>query len=688
MSNPLLTEFDLPPFDKIDALHFVPAIQDVLADSERSIDALCDDKSAPSWENFLGPFENISNRLDRVWAPISNLNAVCNTDEVREAYGNCLPLLTEYSTKIGQHEGLFARCTALKESDTYNDLDTAQKKMLDNMLRDFRLAGIALNDEDKKRYAEIQTRLSKLTTQFSNNVLDATQAWQKQFDTAEPLQGLPESALESAEALAKSKGEDGYLLTLDIPSYLPVMQYCENRDLRKELYIAYSSRASEVGPNAGEFDNTDVMQSIMTLRAELAELLGFNNYAELSIETKMANTTGEVIDFLEQLASHSVTMAKSDFSNLESFAEKELGISELQAWDVAFASERLRLDKYDLSQELLKPYFPADTVIGGMFKIVQRLYGINVQPANAPSQWHQDVRFYEIKDESGDVIALFYLDLFAREGKRGGAWMADCQARQYLSDGSLQQPVAFLTCNFTPPAGDKPSLLTHNEVTTLFHEFGHGLHHMLTRVNVSAVGGISGVPWDAVELPSQFMENWCWDKEALGLFSGHYETGEKLPDELFDKMIAAKNFQSAMQMVRQLEFALFDFLIHRDFSIDGSNDKFQGIAQTLAKVRAKVSAYPVPEDNRFQNSFSHIFAGGYAAGYYSYKWAEVLSADAFSLFEEKGIFDRATGESFKQCVLEKGGSIEPAQLFEQFRGRPANTDALLRHSGIVDSKAA
>ncbi len=688
MSNPLLESFSLPPFSSIKAEHFLPAVSHVLTEAEQAIAALCEQEDVPGWDNFLFPLQQISNKIERIWAPISNLNAVCNTQEVREAYSACLPPLTEYSTKMGQHKGLFDRCTQLKTSDVYQSLDVAQKKMLDNMLRDFHLAGISLPEKEKQRYAEIKNALSELTTKFSNNVLDATQAWQKQFDNAEALDGVPESALESARALAESKGLTGYLVTLDIPSYLPVMQYCNVRELRKELYLAYVSRASEIGPNAGEFDNTEVIQSIMALRAELAELLGFENYAALSLATKMANTTSEVVGFLETLASHSVDIARAEYQALGDFAKDELGIDELQAWDVAYASEKLRLAKYDLSQELLRPYFPADTVIGGMFKVVERLYGIHVAAANPPSVWHSDVRFYEIKDAEDKCIAQFYLDLFAREGKRGGAWMADCQARQFVGsesgEGGIQKPVAFLTCNFTPPSGDKPSLLTHSEVTTLFHEFGHGLHHMLTRVDVSAVGGISGVPWDAVELPSQFMENWCWDKEALDLFSGHYETGEQLPGALYEKMQAAKNFQSAMQMVRQIEFALFDFLIHRDFS----SETFKGVTKTLEAVREQVSPYKVPEENRFQNSFSHIFAGGYAAGYYSYKWAEVLSADAFSLFEETGIFSSETGARFKQCILEKGGSQEPAELFQMFRGRPANTEALLRHTGITQSGAA
>ena len=681
MANPLLAPFVLPPFDQIQSSHFLPAVQEVLADAEQKIEHLVTTVNDPDWSNFLFPLEEISDRIEKVWAPVSNLNAVCNTPEVREAYGECLPLLTEYSTRMGQHEGLCTLFRRLRESDTFLSLSSAQRKSVDNMLKDFMLSGIELEDAKKNRFAEIRAELAELSTAFSNNVLDATRAWQKQVVDADDLAGLPDTAKSAASELAEKQGKQGFIFTLDIPSYLPVMQYCENRKLREEIYFAYGTRASELGPGAGEFDNRENIEKILKLRQEMAKLLGFSNYSEMSLAKKMASSTSEVVDFLEDLAAKSVEIARDEYEELCVFAAEQLGIEKLEAWDIAFASERLRKARYDISQEELKPYFPADSVITGMFEVVNRLYGIQVRAAEAPSVWHDDVRFFELLDESGELIAQFYLDMFAREGKRGGAWMADCQGRRRLDreGGSHQLPVAFLTCNFTPPTGDMPSLLTHNEVTTLFHEFGHGLHHMLTRIDTAAVAGIAGVAWDAVELPSQFMENWCWEKEALAMFARHYEGGDSIPDELFAKMLEAKNFQSAMQMVRQLEFALFDFLIHRD----SAKEAFTGVAGTLNAVRDKVAAYPVPDFNRFETAFSHIFAGGYAAGYYSYKWAEVLSADAFSLFEERGVFDRESGNKFKLCILEKGGSEEPAVLFEQFRGRPVSSDALLRHNGIL-----
>lgn len=679
MTNPLLAEFDLPPFQAIEAQHFLPAVEQILKEAESSIESLILLNEEPGWGNFLYQLETIGDRIERIWAPISNLNAVRNTPEIRQAYSDCLPLLTDYSTKIGQHEGLFRAIKHLRDSDGFHQLEPAQKKMVDNMLRDFKLSGIDLSDDKKQRYSEIKSELAELTTAFSNNVLDATQAWKKVVSDLDDLAGMPEDAIAAAAALAKQQNESGYMFTLDIPSYLPVMQYCENRTLREEMYHAYVTRASELGPNAGEFDNQDNIERILLLRQELAAILGFDNYAELSLATKMAGSAEDVIAFLTGLANKTVEKAREEYRHLCSFAAKKLGIEELKPCDVSFATERLRKDAFDISQEELKPYFAVENVIQGMFEIVRRLYDIRIDAATAPSTWHKDVRFFELRDADGNLQAQFFLDLFAREEKRGGAWMADCQNRRMLGlESSVQTPVAFLTCNFTPPSGDKPALLTHNEVTTLFHEFGHGLHHMLTEVNVAAVAGISGVAWDAVELPSQFMENWCWEEEALSLFARHYESDAPLPRDLLDKMLKARNFQSAMQMVRQLEFSIFDFLIHRD---SGQQD-FAGVRETLQAVRANVAAYDAPEFNRFENSFSHIFAGGYAAGYYSYKWAEVLSADAFSLFEEKGIFDRSTGQRFKQCILAKGGSEEPAELFADFRGRAASNDALLRHNGI------
>lgn len=682
--NPLLlpiTRESLPQFDKLQAEHFLPAIEQVLQQSESAIFELVEKTKDPDWETLFHPLETIFDRIEQVWSVISQINGVANNDEVRNAYAACLPLLTAFNTKMGQYKPLFELTKAFKSSNAFNQFSETQKKVIENSLRDFTLAGVDLHDAEQERYAEIKSRMAKLTTQYSNNVLDATQAFSKHIESEQVLKGLPELSLNAARELAKSKNLEGFVFTLDIPSYLPVMQYCENADLREQMYTAFSTRASELGPNAGEFDNSANMEEILGLRLELATLLGFANYAELSIEKKMATTTEDVLNFLHDLAEKSTDIAKKEYAELQNYAKEELAIEKLQAWDIAFASEKLRQERYAISQEELRVYFPIDKVIAGMFEVVRRLYGLRIEAEIASSVWDKEVRFFSVYDANNEIKAQFYLDPFARDGKRGGAWMAGCKSRRVIKAGELQIPVAFLVCNFTPPSENKPSLLTHNEVTTLFHEFGHGLHHMLTAIDESDVSGINGVAWDAVELPSQFMENWCWEEEALALFSSHYETGESLPKELLEKMLAAKNFQSAMQMVRQIEFALFDFLMHKDF---GTN-KWDGIAATLSSVRQQVAAYEVPGFNRFQNSFSHIFAGGYAAGYYSYKWAEVLSSDAYSLFEENGIFDSVTGRKFYDEVLSQGGSKEPAILFKRFRGRDANTDALLRHSGIVTS---
>ncbi|MGB5323969.1 MAG: M3 family metallopeptidase [Pseudomonadales bacterium] len=684
MTNPLLADRDcneLPDFAAIRAAHFLPAIEQLIAQADADIEALLAalGNAEPGWDNLCAPIEAALDLLEQAWSVIAHLNGVCNTPEVREAHALCQPLLTAFYTRIGQHEGLYKVTLRLRESTAFEALDSAQRKVVENSLRDFRLAGIALDEQGRQRYAQIKKRQAELATAFSNHVLDATRATSKLVEKRSELRGLPESALAAAGELAAAKGQKGYLFTLDVPSYLPLMQYCENRALRREMYIAYATRASAQGPTAGEFDNSKLMEEILALRAELAQLLGFANYAELSLATKMARNTKEVLRFLQGLADKTVEPARAEFAELEQFAQEALGLDALAAWDVPFVSEKLRIERYDIAQEQLRPWFSVDAVMPGMFDIVQRLYGLQVKPATPPGTWHEDARYFQLCDASGKALASFYVDLYAREGKRGGAWMSDCKSRRRVSGKQIQRPVAFLVCNFTPPSAGQPALLTHNEVTTLFHEFGHGLHHMLTAIDYSAVAGINGVPWDAVELPSQFMENWCWQREALALFARHYQSGEALPDALLQKMLAAKNFQSAMQMVRQVEFALFDFRIHLEYG----SEQWRGIAGTLAEVRDAVAAYPVPDFNRFQHSFSHIFAGGYAAGYYSYKWAEVLSADAFSLFEERGIFDVDTGRRFYREILAKGGSREPAELFEAFRGRPASPDALLRHSGIA-----
>lgn len=677
-ANPLLQPADLPPLDLIEAEHVVPALEQLISDNTKAVDDLLSNSAKPGWQTLAMPMEALGERLSDAWSPVSHLHGVANGEAIREAYDQALPLLTEYSTRMGQNSELYQAYQALADSGEFATLDATQQKAINNTLRDFRLSGVALGEADKKRFAELQQRMAELNTRFSNQVLDATQGWIKHVPRVEDLDGVPESVLDTLSQQARARDLEGYVVTLDIPCYLPVMQYASNRELREELYQAYTTRASDQGPNAGDWDNSQVMADILAVRHELASLLGYANYAELSLATKMASSTDEVEGFLRELAAHSRPVALKEYEELKAFAKETDGIENLSAWDVPYYAELLRKARYDISPQQLRPYFPAPKVIAGMFEVVGRLFGITIEAQSDFATYHPDVTFYHVK-RNGEHIASFYLDAYARENKRGGAWMADCRNRRRDAAGQLHKPVAFLTCNFTPPGEGSPSLLTHDEVTTLFHEFGHGLHHMLTQVEVAAVSGINGVAWDAVELPSQFMENWCWQKEGLDLISGHFETGEALPAELLEKMLAAKNFQSGMQMVRQLEFSLFDFIMHRDYNPEAP----QEIQEVLDAVRSEVSVVPTPAFNRFQHGFSHIFAGGYAAGYYSYKWAEVLSADAFSAFEEEGIFNADTGGRFMHEILEQGGSKEPAELFQAFRGREPSTQALLRHSGIT-----
>lgn len=685
MSNPLLEQHRLPPFSRIRPDQVEPAVSELVREGREQLNVLLSELKQPTWENLVQPLEDQGDKLDQAWAPVSHLNSVANSDELRAAYTASIALLTDYSTEFSQNEALYKAYQQLAESPGYGQLNQAQRQTIDNALRDFRLGGVGLNDVDKKRYGDIQKRLSELSTQFSNNLLDATQAWYKQFDNADALAGLPESALAQAQQAAVQKNMSGYVITLDFPSYYAVIMYADNRPLREEIYTAYVTRASTNGKkadgsSAAEWDNTAIIAETLALRHEIARLLGFNNYAERSLASKMAESTDQVLAFLNELAQKSKPYAERDYSELKSFAAS-LGCSDVQAWDTAYYSEKLRIAKYAVSQEELRPYFPAEKVIAGMFTVVERLFGIQVKQVFDFDTYHPEVRFYEIFKQ-GEQVASFYLDPFARDKKKGGAWMADCRVRRKTAKG-LQLPVAFLTCNFTPPVGDSPSQLTHDEVTTLFHEFGHGLHHMLTRIDVAAVSGINGVAWDAVELPSQFMENWCWEPDAIPLISGHYQTGEPLPKTLLDKMLAAKNFQSGLQMIRQIEFSLFDFRLHTEYSPQAPKTA----QEVLSEVRAQVAVITPPAFNRFENSFSHIFAGGYAAGYYSYKWAEVLSADAYSRFEEEGIFNQQTGESFLVEILQQGGSKTPMELFKNFRGREPQIDALLRHSGITGEAA-
>ncbi|WFO51411.1 oligopeptidase A [Aeromonas veronii] len=679
MNNPLLTMDSLPPFSQIKPEQVQPAVIQAIADCKQKISDVLAQRDPHTWDSLIAPLEEVNDRLSRIWSPVSHLNSVLNSEALREAHDACLPLLSEFQTYVGQHEGLYQAYLALSQSDDFPLLSGAQRKEIQNTLRDFRLSGIGLPAEAQQRYGEIQARLSELASRFSNNVLDATQGWHKLVADEAELAGLPDSVRAAARQMAELKGKEGWLFSLDIPSYLPVMMYADNRELRAEMYEAFTTRASDQGPNAGKWDNSAIMSELLTLRRELAQLLGFANYAELSLATKMADKTEQVVSFLTDLAAKSLPQGKAELEEIRAFAAEQHGQSELAAWDLAYYAEKLKQHKFSISDEQLRPYFPASKVVKGLFEVVKRVFGMKVRERLGIDTWHPDVRFYDIFDADDELRGSFYLDLYAREHKQGGAWMDVCLGRRYRQDGSLQKPVAYLTCNFNGPVDGKPALFTHNEVVTLFHEFGHGIHHMLTRIDVAGVAGINGVAWDAVELPSQFLENWCWESEALAFISGHYETGEPLPADLLEKMLTARNFQAAMQMLRQLEFALFDFRLHQEFNPANVDQ----IPALLDEVRSQVAVMTPPAFNRFQHSFSHIFAGGYAAGYYSYKWAEVLSADAFSRFEEEGIFNPATGQSFLKNILEKGGSKEPMELFRAFRGREPKVDALLRHSGIA-----
>ena len=680
-NNPLLQSYDLPPFSAIRAEHVQPAIEQILADNRAAIIRILEtQREQPTWSGLVLALDELNDRLGAAWSPVSHLNAVCNSAELRQAYEACLPALSAYSTELGQNRELFQAFEALSNGPEAATFDVAQKTILEHSLRDFRLSGIDLPPDQQKRYAEVQSKLSELGSRFSNQLLDATQAWTKHVTDETALAGLTDSAKAQMAAAAKAKNLDGWLISLEFPSYYAVMTYAEDRALREEVYAAYSTRASDQGPNAGQNDNGPVMREILALRQELAELLGYANYAELSLATKMAQSSDQVLSFLRDLAKRSKPFAASDLEQLKAFAAQQ-GCPDLQSWDSGFYGEKLREQRYSVSQEALRAYFPIDKVLGGLFAIVQRLYGIEIAEQKGFDTWHPDVRLFEIK-ENGQHVGRFFFDLYARANKRGGAWMDGARDRRRTVDGVLQSPVANLVCNFTPAVAGKPALLTHDEVTTLFHEFGHGLHHLLTRVEHAGVSGINGVAWDAVELPSQFMENWCWEPEGLALISGHYETGEPLPQDLLEKMLAARNFQSGLMMVRQLEFSLFDFELH------ASQGDGRSALEVLESVRDEVSVMRPPRYNRFPNSFAHIFAGGYAAGYYSYKWAEVLSADAFSRFEEEGVLNAETGRAFREAILARGGSQEPMVLFVDFRGREPSIDALLRHSGLSEEAAA
>ncbi|HEU0186722.1 MAG TPA: M3 family metallopeptidase [Gallionellaceae bacterium] len=683
-NNPLLDFSGLPRFGEVRPEHVTPAVEYLLQCNREVVDGVLADPAAPTWENFVLPLDDANEQMSRAWGQVGHLNAVMNSPELREAYNANLPRITQYYAEMGQNQALYARYKSLRASAAFAQLSEARKKIIENELRDFRLSGAELPEDKKARFLEIQEALSTLTSRFSDNLLDATNDFIHQVTQRSDLSGLPEDDVAAAADSAAAAGKQGWVFTLKAPSYMAVMQYSDNRALREIMYEAYSKRASEF--SKPEWDNTPLMLDILKLRAEEAQLLGYASYAELSLTSKMANSPPQILDFLHKLAQRAYPFALKDLAELRTFAQDELGLADMRAWDTAYASEKLRQQRFDFSEQEVKQYFPEDAVLAGMFKVVESIYGLRMHLSTAPV-WHEMVKFFDVRDADNTLVGQFYVDLYARNSKRGGAWMDDAVTRRRVMPsihmpGGIQTPVAYLNCNFSAPVGGKPALFTHDEVITLFHEFGHGLHHLLTQVEDLGVSGINGVEWDAVELPSQFMENFCWEWDVLRGMTRHVDSGEPLPRVLFDKMLAARNFQVGMQTLRQIEFSLFDMRLHSDFDPAGSRT----VLQLLDEVRQEVAVLIPPAYNRFPNSFSHIFAGGYAAGYYSYKWAEVLSADAYSLFEEHGILNAEIGERFRKEILAVGGSREAMASFIAFRGREPSMDALLRHSGLLENQ--
>ncbi len=672
-ANPLLDFSGLPHFDAIRPAHVTPAIDALLAAAEAAVKAA--ETVAPvSWETFVVPLDDATEQLYRAWGQVAHLQAVADTPELREAYNANLPKISRFGSAMAQNPALYAQYKALAAAPEAAGFDEARRRVLDNALRDFRLGGAELAEADKARFAQIQQELSALSAKFSQNVLDATDAFALYVEDEAGLAGLPADVLANARAAAQKEGREGWKLTLHMPCYLPVQTYADNRALRETLYRAHAVRASEFGDAA--LDNGGNIDRILVLRTELAALLGFDSYAEYSIATKMATDAGQVLGFLRDLAARARPYAQRDRAELEAFARDELGMDDLQAWDLAYASEKLKQARYSYSEQEVKQYFTEPKVLAGLFGVIERLYGLKVQPDDAPV-WHEEVRFYRLVDAGGALVGQFYMDLYAREGKRGGAWMDDCRNRRVTAAG-VQTPLVYLVCNFGRGSDGRPATFSHDEVTTVFHEMGHGLHQLLTRVGELAVAGINGVEWDAVELPSQFMENFCWEWERVQAMTAHVDTGAQLPRALFDRMLAARNYQSGMFTVRQLEFGLFDMLLHSQYQ-----PAQESVLQLLERVRGEVAVNFPPDWNRFPHQFSHIFAGGYAAGYYSYKWAEVLSADAYAAFEEAPEQVAETGARLRDEVLSRGGSRSAAGNFRAFRGRDPRIDALLRHSGMA-----
>lgn len=672
---------ELPLFQHIDVEKIPEQLATTFKKHQIELEALLQKANGHyTWENLLLPLEIMGDEWHKMIGPLAHLNGVENTQKVREAYQQCLPILTEYGLFFGHHKGLYQAVKTLSESSVYPAFNATRQKIIQDELIGFKLAGIALEGADKERFKAIAQRISELCNQFENHLLDATQVWKKLITDEKVLSGIPAHNIQEAAELAKQDNQTGWIFTLEPPVYQAIMMYADYRPLREEIYHAYTTRASELSPNGDQWNNAAVMDEILKLRHEEANLLGYANYAELSLVQKMAESPKQVFDFLYDLAEKVKPQAKKEFEELQHFANTYYALVKLSPWDIAYISEKKREAEYAVSQNAFRPYLPHSAVLKGLFAIAEKLYGIHFERITDVETWHSDVLFYAVYDETQSIRGYVYIDLFARAKKRGGAWMDDCLTRQRLADGSLQDPVAYLTCNFTKPAeAGKEALLSHDEVVTLFHEFGHTLHHILTRAEDASVSGITGVEWDAVELPSQFFENWCWQKEAIPLFSKHIETGLPIPDDMMAQLLKAKNFQSAMHLARQLEFTLFDFRIHVEYHPEKGN-RIQAI---LDEVRAFISVVPIAPYNRFQHGFSHIFAGGYGAGYYSYLWAEVLSSDAFVLFEQNGIFDAVTGRKFLHTILEVGSSRPIIDSFIAFRGQKPSIDALLRHSGIA-----
>lgn len=668
---------NLPSFANIDLKTIPKTIATICNDNLATINHLVNQPKI-TWETLLRPIEDLDDNLHNIWETIEHLYMVDNSEELRAVYQECIPIITAYSTQLAHNKKLYQAIKKLYASQEFQKLNKAQKRVIANELRDFKLSGATLTPTKKKQFAKIQQQLALLTTKFSDNVMDATHGWQKLITDKKKLAGLPQNTLALLHQTAKQQKKKGWLLGLDQPTYVAVITYADARALREEIYHAYVTRASTLGPNAKKWDNDPVMRKIMQQRVQLAQLMNFKNYAEFSLATKAAKSTSEVIKFLKQLAKYSQSKARHEYQELRQFAQERYNLSDLQPWDIAYISEKLQTEKFHISQEDLRPYFPLPHVLNGMFKLAHKLFGIIIKTEKNIDSWRKDVQVFAVYDKDKKICSMFYLDLYARSNKQNGAWMHDARSRRILPNNKIQLPIAYITCNFQPPIGKTPALLTHSDVETLFHEFGHALQHMLTKINYAAVSGISGIPWDVVELPSQFMENWCWQKPVINMISKHYKTGKKLPTKLFNNMVAAKNFQSGLQMLRQIELALFDIKLHKKFDVKQRHQ----IQNTLNSVRRTIAVIPTTDYNRFQNSFLHIFAGGYAAGYYSYKWAELLSADAFAKFECNGLFDPKTGQAFLKYILEPGGSDDAMQLFKRFRGRAPSVKALLKHGGI------